>query len=55
MQVLYFCSCSAVLDVMFLEPFVWEFSPFSLFDRFNHGVDIDFEVLVDDIELLENA
>ena len=48
-------ACAAVLDVMFLEPFVWEFSPFSLFDWFNHGVDIDFEVLVDDIELLENA
>merc|ERR1711934_708001 len=25
-------ACAAVLDVVFLEPFVWEFSPFSLFD-----------------------
>merc|ERR1719219_575753 len=48
-------TSAAVLDVVLFEPLVWEGSPFSIFNRFDHGVDIKILVLVDDSEFLENA
>merc|ERR1719288_510390 len=46
---------AAVLDVLFLEPLVWEFSPFSTFNGLDHSADIEVFVLVDDVEFLEYA
>merc|ERR1719323_3019813 len=41
--------------MLFLEPFIWEFSPFSTFNGLNHGVDIKIFILVNDIEFLKYA
>merc|ERR1719412_2241216 len=49
------CTSLTVFDVVLFEPLVWEFSPFSIFNRFDHFVDIKILVLVDDSEFLENA
>merc|ERR1719412_1850786 len=41
--------------MVLFEPLVWELSPFSIFNRFDHFVDIKILVLVDDSKFLENA
>merc|ERR1719219_1290034 len=48
-------ASAAVLDMVLFEPLVWEFSPFAIFNRFDHSVDIKILVIVDDSEFLENA
>merc|ERR1719219_1227493 len=48
-------ASAAVLDMVLFEPLVWEFSPFSIFNRLDHSVDIKILVIVDDSEFLENA
>merc|ERR1712122_229033 len=48
-------AVTAVLDMLFLEPFIWEFSPFSTFNGLDHGVDIKIFILVNDIEFLKYA
>merc|ERR1719288_637355 len=46
---------TAVLDVLFLEPLVWELSPFSTFNGLDHSADIEVFVLVNDVEFLKYA